>query len=82
MTDERQIEINRNYDFFQRNLAKFLNAHAGEYALLRSGDAVSFHSGPGIAYRAGLALFPDEIFSVQKVTDEVEDLGFFSIAIA
>ena len=30
------------------------------------------------AYRAGLERFPDRVFSIQEVTDEPIDLGFFS----
>jgi hypothetical protein len=80
--DSLRLEVDRNYDWFQRNLARLLEDHAGQYALLKARKVVSFHDGPGTAYRAGLALFPDEIFSVQEVTDEPVDLGFWSLGLA
>lgn len=77
----REIEVDRNYDFFQRNLGVFLSSHRGEYALLKDRQLVDFFSGPGEAYRAGLARFPDEIFSIQEVSEDPVQLGHMSIAV-
>jgi hypothetical protein len=76
-----KTEVDQNYDFFQRNISKFLKEHRGEYALLKSAAVIDFFDGPGVAYRAGLHLFPDQIFSIQKITDEVEDMGMMSLAV-
>lgn len=73
-------EVDANYDFFQRNLALLLPEHEGAYALLRHCQIKGFYERPGDAYRAGLVAFTDRIFSIQQVTDEIEDLGFFSHA--
>jgi hypothetical protein len=79
MDEERQRqEVDRNYDIFMRQLATLLPEHRDQYALMRDGEIVGFFAKPGDAYRAGLELFPDEIFSLQEVTDEPIDLGFFS----
>jgi hypothetical protein len=82
MRDELRIEVDRNYDYFQRNLAVLLKDHSGQYALLKAEKIIAFYDGPGIAYRAGLAQFPEKIFSVQQVTDEPDELGCMSIAVA
>ncbi len=82
MKNDLKAEVDRNYDFFQRNLARYLADHEGQYALLKAQKLVGFYDGPGEAYRAGLAKFADELFSCQKVTDQVDDLGLFSVAIA
>jgi hypothetical protein len=82
MRDELKIEVDRNYDFFQRNISGFLKDHCGQYALLKSGAVVAFHDRVGDAYRAGLNQFPDEIFSIQEVTEHPVDLGFMSLAFA
>jgi hypothetical protein len=82
MDNALKEEVDRNYDFFQRNLATYLMGHTGQYALLKSAVVVGFFDGPGEAYRAGLAQFPDEIFSLQEVTDQPVDLGVFSVALA
>jgi hypothetical protein len=82
MTDRLSLEVDGNYDFFQRNISKFLQEHAGKYALLRGKSVIDFYDNPGTAYRAGLAQYSDEIFSIQEVTDQPVDLGFMSLAIA
>lgn len=81
MSLDRATEIDRNYDFLQRNLAGLLADHRGEYVLLRDTAMVAFFDGPGEAYRAGLSRFPDEIFSVQKIDDQPVELGHMSFAI-
>lgn len=81
MDNARQIEIDQNYDFFQRNLAKLLPSHRGEFALLRAKKIVGFFPGPGEAYRAGLAQFPDELFSLQEVEDRPAEMGMMSLAL-
>jgi hypothetical protein len=78
MRDELRIEVDRNYDYFQRKLKD----HSGQYALLKAEKIIAFYDGPGIAYRAGLAQFPEKIFSVQQVTDVPDELGCMSIAVA
>ncbi len=79
--DTLKIEVDTNYDYFQRTLSAYLSEHNGQYALLKGAAIIDFYEGPGEAYRAGLARFPDRIFSIQKVTEEVEDLGMMSLAI-
>jgi hypothetical protein len=71
-------EVDANYDAFQRMLGSILAEHRDQYALMRDRVIVGFFSRPGDAYRAGLEKFPDERFSIQEVTDEPIDLGFFS----
>jgi len=81
MQDKAQIEIDQNFDFFQRSLQGILAEHHGEYALIRHREFVGFFSGPGEAYRAGLAKFPDELFSVQEVEDRPAEIGLISLAL-
>ncbi len=75
-----RAEVDANYDFLQRKLSTYLPDHEGEYALLKSRELVSFFTKPGDAYREGLRRFDDGIFSIQEVTAEPLDLGFFSYA--
>jgi hypothetical protein len=79
MDVERQRqEVDRNYDAFMRMLASLLPEHRDEYALMRDSEIVAFFAKPGDANRAGVERFPDGIFSIQEVTDEPIDLGFWS----
>lgn len=74
-------EVDRNYDAFCESLGGLLDHHAGEFALMRSGEFVSFHPTESSAIAAGRAAFSDGVFSVQEVTARPADLGFFSHAI-
>lgn len=80
MTDALKAEVDRNYVFFQRSLAKFLKEHSGQYALIKGAEIIDFFDGPGEAYREGLARFSDEIFSVQEVDDQPAEMGLMSLA--
>ena len=59
-------------------LGDLITDHRDQYALMRAGEIVAFFNEPGDAYRAGLERFSDQVFSIQEVTDEPIDLGFFS----
>lgn len=78
MRSEQQIEVDQNYDAFQRMLNAWLPCHRGQYALMRSRQLVDFFDLPGDAYRAGTSRFNDGLFSIQEVTDEPIDLGLWS----
>jgi hypothetical protein len=71
-------EVDRNYDAFMRVLGDLLPDHRDEYALMRDGEIVAFFVKPGDAYREGISRYADEVFSLQEVTDEPIDLGFWS----
>jgi hypothetical protein len=76
--DVQRLEVDRNYDSFLRQLALLLPEHRNQYALMREGEILGFFDRPGDAYRAGLARFADGVFSIQEITDEPIDLGFWS----
>ena len=79
MDRERQtVEVDRNYDAFVRMLSTILPEHRDQLALMRDGKVVAYFDEPGDAHRAGMERFDDEIFSIQEVTDEPIDLGFWS----
>ena len=74
----QKAEVDRNYDAFTRKLTSLLPNHRDEFALMRDGEIVDFFVKPGDANRAGVERFADGIFSIQEVTDEPIDLGFWS----
>ncbi len=76
--DALQAEIDRNFDSFQRVVSQYLPEHKGEWALMRDGKVVSLYADASTAEGAGIRQYQDELFSIQEVTDEVVDLGFFS----
>lgn len=74
----QKLEVDRNYDAFVRSLGTILPRHRGEYALMRHGKIVDYFDRPGSANVAGCERFADGVFSIQEVTDEPIDLGFWS----
>ena len=79
MDDARQnAEVDRNYDVFMRTLASILPNHRDQYALMRNGEIMEYFDKVGDAYDRGVNTFADGIFSIQEVTDEPIDFGFWS----
>ena len=79
MDAERQRqEVDRNYGAFTRMLGTILADHRDQLALMRDARIVGYYDTPRDALRAATELFPDGIFSIQEVTDEPIDLGFWS----
>lgn len=76
--DAHSLEVDQNYDAFQRMLGSILVEHRNRYALMRDRQIVDFFDKPGDAYREGLRRFVDRPFSIQEVIDEPIDLGFYS----
>jgi hypothetical protein len=77
---EKQDHIDRNYEAFKRLLPDLLATHAGKTALLRNEELVDIFDSMADAERAGRRLYPDGLFSVQRITDRTVDLGYFSHA--
>jgi hypothetical protein len=71
-------EVDRNYDAFVRILTSIIADHRDQLALMRDGKIVGFFQTPREALEAATEQFPDQIFSIQEVTDEPIDLGFWS----
>lgn len=71
-------EVDRNYDVFARLLGTLLIDHRDQLALMRDGKVVGIYGTPREALQAATEKFPDGIFSIQEVTDEPIDLGFWS----
>src|SRR5258708_315217 len=75
MMDNRRAEIDRNLEFFLKELPSLLPAHRGKFAIMRHQTIVDFYDTPGDAIKAAKALYPDEIYSVQQVTDSARSTG-------
>ena len=74
----QKLEVDQNYDRFARMLGELLPEHRDQLALMRDGNVVGFYDTPKEALRAASEMFSDGIFSIQEVTDEPIDLGFWS----
>lgn len=76
--DTQRREVDANYDYFARTLGALLPDHLGQFALLKSREIVDFFDTPGAAYQFAVEKFGPQAFSIQEVTEEPIDLGFFS----
>jgi len=76
----QKVEVDENYDAFMRMLGSILPEHRDKLALMREGRIVGYFNTPRDALEAASEQFPDGIFSIQEVTDEPIDLGFWSHA--
>lgn len=76
--DRQSLEVDRNYDAFVRMLANIIDEHRDELALMKDEQIVGYFKTPHEALVAADRLFADQIFSIQEVTDEPIDLGFWS----
>ncbi len=77
----KQEEVDGNYAFFQAQLPQIPPQYKDKYALIRNKKIENYFDTAPDAYKAGSQLFKDDLFSIQKVTDEAIDLGFFSHAV-
>lgn len=77
----RQEIIDRNFEAFQKELPALLATHRDKYALLHDEKVVEFFDSVRDALIYGRDHYPNEDYSVQKVTDASEDLGYFSHAL-
>lgn len=81
MASTREVEIERNYGAFLGLLDNLMIRHEGRYALLRNRKLEGVFDTPGEAVRGGFARFGDHDFSIQLITDDPVDLGFYSHAL-
>lgn len=75
-----EVEIERNFAVFKDNLERLIETSPGHYALLHEQNLIGIFPSAAQAGRAGYAKFGDNPFSIQLVSKEPVDLGFFSYA--
>jgi hypothetical protein len=80
--ESREQEVSKNYEAFQRQLPQLLQTHAGKFALMRHEQVVEFFDSTGDAVKYTRVNYSDGLYSVQQVTQQIEDLGYFSHAVA
>jgi len=81
ISPEKRKELDRNFEALSRNLNQYLPLHANKYASMRHGEVVEFFLSWEDAYKTGKLLYDDDLFSIQKVANRTEDLGFHSHAL-
>ena len=76
-----EVEIERNFAAFKDMLAELIETAEGKYALLRDQRLEGVFPTPADADRAGFSKFLDQCYSIQLVSDNPVDLGFYSYAV-
>lgn len=75
-----EVEIERNFSVFKDMLDRLMETSPGQYALFHEQQLEGVFPTAAQAGRAGYAKFGDKPFSIQLVSKEPVDLGFFSYA--
>ena len=83
MTEQsKEQAVTENFAAFQKELPRLLaEGYVGKYALLRDEKIVEFFNSVGDALKYARDNYRDDLYSIQLVTAEVEDLGYFSYAV-
>ena len=81
--EKKQAEVDANFDAIQELLKKreVPPETYGKYALMKDRHPMGYYSTAEDAYQAGALKYEDGLFSIQQVTTNVVDLGYFSHAI-
>jgi hypothetical protein len=78
----KEQAVNDNFAAFQQMLPSLMQTHQGKFALLRDEKAVEFFDSVADAIKYARTNYSDDLYSIQLVTREVEDLGYFSHAVS
>lgn len=80
MQSKLDLEIDRNLIAFQSVMAHHLETNRGDFAVIRNQSVVHIYESFKEAISQAHSRFEDGIFSIQEITDQPVDLGFFSHA--
>lgn len=73
-------EVDRNYEAFIAELPSILPHHQGQFALLHDRHVVTYCGSALAAMVEGVTRFGEGRYSVQEVTTDCDNLGFYSYA--
>ena len=81
MSEQKQTQVDINYQAFEKKLPELIVTHRGKFALMRDGEIIEFFDTARDAYVAGQKILSDSVFSIQEIVETPIDLGFFSYAV-
>ena len=76
-----QAEVDKNYEAFQKLLPELIEKHNGRFALMRGKKMVHIFDSVHDAVVFAKEKYDDDLFSVQKISNQAADLGIFSHAV-
>ena len=71
-----QEEVDKNYDFFKKEVGKIIVAHFEQFALLKNATIVDYFDTFEDAEKYANMAYPDRLYSIQKVEDTPIELGY------
>ncbi|MGI9257049.1 MAG: hypothetical protein ACR2PY_08960 [Salinispira sp.] len=79
---KKQKEVDDNFSAINilMNEKKIPPEKYGTYALMKNKEIKGYYSTWGDAYQAGTLKYDDKLFSIQQVTTNIVDLGYYSHA--
>ena len=80
--ERQQAEVDSNFEAFQKQLDTIHSSKYGKFALMKTGEIKSYFDTWKDARTAGELAYEDRLFSIQKVTNDIVDLGYYSHAFA
>ncbi len=78
---KQQEQVELNFKVFSEKLPELIKTQMNKYALMRDGEIIEIYNSWEDAHKTGLRFYEDELFSIQKITNNSVDLGFFSHAL-
>ena len=78
--ETKQAELDANYEAFRAMLPALLEGKAGKFVVLRHQKAIETFDTLHDAVVFAAKTYSDGLFSVQEVTDQIIDLGWYSHA--
>lgn len=76
-----QEEVDANFDVFRQILPSIIRDNRDKYALMKDGKILGFYSSPLDARVAAETFIADKVYSIQHVTDQSINLGYFTYAV-
>ena len=77
----QEEEVKRNYETFKKLLPELLKQERDKFALMRGGELVATYETMQDAITTAEKMFPDDRWSIQKITDRPISLGYRSRAV-
>ena len=82
MKNEEKIkQVNENYEYFKEHLDEIYNNNKNKFVLIKDQQFVSYFDSQEDALEAGNLTYKDGLFSVQKVTKDILQLGYNAYAV-
>ena len=78
--EEARREATRNFEVFLEKLPKLLETDRGKWTLLHQAELIAIFDTYEEAGQAAGELYPNDVYSMQEITDQIVDLGWYSRA--